>query len=211
MKLAMLEKKRIPGKLKRTVVAREPKETIMMRDTGLLILRLVIGGLQAGHGSQKLFGWFSGPGLKGTAGWLESIGLKPGAPWASAAAASEFGGGTLTVLGFLHPLGPMGTIGSMVMATAKAHWGKPIWATEGGAELPVIDMAAAFALMLTGPGRFSLDRVFGIRLPRALVIAIAVVEAVLLAYGILSSPKTALAPTREDVVDTGVEVGKGTL
>ncbi|HYL42569.1 MAG TPA: DoxX family protein [Ktedonobacteraceae bacterium] len=211
MKLAMLEKKRIPGKLKRTVVAREPKGTIMMRDTGLLILRLVIGGLQAGHGSQKFFGWFSGPGLKGTAGWLESIGLKPGAPWASAAAAAEFGGGTLTTLGFLHPLGPMGTIGSMVMATAKAHWGKPIWATEGGAELPVIDMAAALALMLTGPGRFSLDRVFGIRLPRTLVIAIAVVEAVLLAYGILSSPKTALAPTREDVVDTGVEVGKGTL
>jgi putative oxidoreductase len=210
MKLAMLEKKSIPGKLKRKVVAKEQEETIMMRDIGLLILRLVIGGLQAGHGSQKLFGWFSGPGLKGTAGWLESMGLKPGAPWASAAAASEFGGGMLTTLGFLHPLGPMGTMGSMVMATARVHWGKPIWATQGGAELPVIDMAAALALMLTGPGRFSLDHMFGIRLPRGLVIAIAVVEAILLAYGILSRPQTALAPTSEDVVDTGVGAGKGT-
>ena len=209
MKLVMLEEQSVPDKLKQTVVANEQQETSMMRDIGLLILRLVIGGLQAGHGSQKLFGWFSGPGLKGTAGFLESMGLKPGTPWATAAAASEFGGGTLTTLGFLHPLGPLGTIGAMVMATAKAHWGKPIWASQGGAELPVMNMAAALALMLTGPGRFSLDRVFGIRLPRALVIAIAVVEAVVLAYGILKRPETAPAPTSQDEVDVGIGTGKG--
>src|SRR5439155_16281523 len=91
-------------------------ETSTMRDIGLLILRLTMGGLLAGHGSQKLFGWFSGPGLKGTAGWLESLGLKPGTPWATVAAASEFGGGTLTALGLLHPLGPIATMGGMVMA-----------------------------------------------------------------------------------------------
>src|SRR5258708_9319208 len=165
MKLAMLEKQGVPDKLKQTVVANEQQETSMMRDIGLLILRLVIGGLQAGHGSQKICGWFSGPGLKGTAGFLESMGLKPGTPWAPAATASEFGGGTLTTLGLLHPLGPLGTIGAMVMATAKAHWGKPIWASQGGADLPVINMAAPPALMLTGAGRFSIDRVFGLRLP----------------------------------------------
>lgn len=210
MKLAMLEKQSVPKKLKKTVVSKKEKQGGMMRDIGLLILRLVMGGLLVGHGSQKLFGWFSGPGLKGTAGFLESMGLKPGTPWASAAATSEFGGGMLTALGFLHPLGPMGTIGSMVMATAKAHWGKPIWVTSGGAELPVINMAAALALIFTGPGRFSLDRVFGIRLPRGLVIAVAVVEAVALAYGILSRPETAPAPTSKDEVDTAVGTGKGT-
>jgi len=36
------------------------------------------------------------------------------------------------------------------MATAKAHWGKPIWVPSGGAELPVTNIAAALALMLTG-------------------------------------------------------------
>jgi putative oxidoreductase len=36
-------------------------------DTGLLVARLVFGLLMAVHGSQKLFGWFGGPGISGTA------------------------------------------------------------------------------------------------------------------------------------------------
>jgi putative oxidoreductase len=188
MKLAVIEKQNIPAALKKAVVLKRRNKESTMRDTGLLVLRLTTGGLIAGHGAQMLFGWFGGSGLKGTAAIFESIGLKPGTPWATAASASEFGGGVLTALGFLHPLGPMGTMGAMVMATAKAHWGKPIWATKGGAELPLINIATAFALTLTGPGRFSLDRLFGIRLPRALVIAAAVVEGVLLTIGITSQP-----------------------
>ena len=39
-------------------------------NTGLLILRVVLGLTLAAHGGQKLFGWFGGPGLKGTSGWL---------------------------------------------------------------------------------------------------------------------------------------------
>ncbi len=71
----------------------------------------------------------------------------------------------LTLLGFLNPLGPVGVIGSMAMATTKAHRDKPIWVTEGGAELPVTNIAAATALIGGGPGKYSLDRAFGLRLP----------------------------------------------
>ena len=53
----------------------------------------------------------------------------------------------------------------MSMATTKAHWGKPIWQTEGGAELPVLNMAISTALMLRRPYKYSLDRLLGIRLP----------------------------------------------
>ncbi len=136
-----------------------------MGNLAALILRLVMGGLMAGHGAQKLFGSFSGPGLEGTSGFMEMLGLQPGRPWAWLAGLSEFGGGVLTLLGFLNPLGPVGVIGSMTMATTKAHAGKPIWVTEGGAELPVTNIAAATALIVNGPGKWSLDRAFGLKLP----------------------------------------------
>ena len=34
-------------------------------DLGILIIRGVVGLALAAHGSQKLFGWFDGPGLRG--------------------------------------------------------------------------------------------------------------------------------------------------
>jgi putative oxidoreductase len=136
-----------------------------MGNLAALILRVVLGGLLAGHGAQKLFGSFGGPGIEGTSGFMEMLGLRPGKQWAMLAGLSEFGGGLLTVLGFLNPLGPIGVIGSMAMATTKAHWGKPIWVTEGGAELPVTNIAAATALIVGGPGKYSLDNAFGVRLP----------------------------------------------
>jgi putative oxidoreductase len=148
-----------------------------MRDVAALILRVTVGGLLAGHGAQKLFGWFGGPGLEGTAKSLESLGLKPGERWAPVAAASEFGGGVLTALGLLGPLGPIGILAAMSTATLKAHWGKPIWSTAGGAELPVTNMAAALALALAGPGRYSLDALARLRVPPAAVAAAAVAAA----------------------------------
>ncbi len=136
-----------------------------MGNLAVLLLRLVLGALLAGHGAQKLFGWFGGPGVQGTTGLMRMLGLKPGRPWAVLAGVTELGGGALTVLGLFHPMGPLGVVGSMAMATSTAHSVKPIWATEGGAELPVTNMAAATALLLNGPGKFSLDRALGIRLP----------------------------------------------
>ena len=136
-----------------------------MGNLAVLLLRLVLGGLLAGHGAQKLFGWFNGPGIEGTSGFMEMLGLKPGRPWAYLAGLSEFGGGVLTALGLLHPAGPVSIIGAMTMATRKAHSDKPIWVTEGGAELPVTNIAASTALIVGGPGKYSLDRVLGTRLP----------------------------------------------
>ncbi len=129
-------------------------------------MRLVVGGLLAGHGAQKLFGWFGGGGVKGTAGMMESLEMRPSRAWALLAGLSEFGGGALTALGALNPLGPLGIMGAMSMATAKVHWGKPIWAGAGGAELPLTNIAAAAALALVGPGSYSVDHALGIRLPR---------------------------------------------
>ncbi len=136
-----------------------------LNEAAPFIVRLAQGSLMAGHGAQKLFGSFGGPGLEGTSGFMEMLGMRPGRPWAYLAGLSEFGGGLLTALGLLNPLGQLGVIASMSMATRKAHWGKPIWVTEGGAELPLLNIAVSTALMIREPDRYSLDRVLGIRLP----------------------------------------------
>jgi putative oxidoreductase len=172
-----------------------------LRDEGLAVLRGVTGGLMTGHGAQKLFGAFSGPGLKGTAGFMEHLGLQPGRLWGAAAALSEFGGGALTTLGFLYPLGSIATISSMTMATAKAHWGKPIWVSEGGAETPLINIAVSVALALTGPGKYSLDEALGVRLPKWVVAAALIGAGVGVGYGILTQP----APAQQTPSETAAE------
>ena len=139
--------------------------TSRVNDLAPFIVRLAQGSLMAGHGAQKLFGTFGGPGLEGTSQFMEMLGLKPGRPWATVAGLSEFGGGVLTALGLFNPLGPLGVIGAMSMATTKAHWGKPIWVTEGGAELPVLNITVSMALMIREPDKYSLDHLLGVRLP----------------------------------------------
>src|ERR687898_2681599 len=140
-------------------------KTSKVNESAPMIVRVAQGSLMAGHGAQKLFGAFGGPGVEGTSQVMEMLGLKPGQPWATLAGVSEFGGGVLTALGLLNPLGPLGVIGSMSIATTKAHWGKPIWVTEGGADLPVLNIAVSTALMIREPDKYSLDRILGIRLP----------------------------------------------
>ena len=139
-----------------------------MRSLALLIVRVTTGGLLAAHGAQKLFGWFGGPGVEGTTAWVESMKLRPAWLWARAAGLSEFGGGLLTAAGFLNPLGPIAGLGAMAIATTKVHLGKPIFVSAGGAELPVTNAAVLTGVALAGPGRLSLDRLFGVRLPRLL-------------------------------------------
>ena len=153
-----------------------------------------------GHGAQKLFGWYEGPGLEGTSGWLESMGLRPGRNWALAAGLSEFGGGLLTLFGFLNPLGPLGVIGSMCMATMKVHWVRPVFVTSGGPELPLTNIAVATALMATGPGKYSFDRAYNLQVPRWIAFVGFVVMLVVLAAAWGSEPpQGAEEEAREDL------------
>jgi putative oxidoreductase len=116
----------------------------------------------AGHGAQKLFGWFGGHGLAGTGGFFESLGFRPGRAFAAAAALSELGGGLLVALGFLGPVGPALIISVMIVAALTVHWGHGVFAASNGIEMPLLYAAGGLALALTGPGIYSLDAVFGL-------------------------------------------------
>ena len=70
-----------------------------VRDTGLLVMRCMLGAIFIFHGGQKLFGWWGGPGLPGFAGWLQQLGIPFPAYAAVLAGVAEFFGGCLLVLG----------------------------------------------------------------------------------------------------------------
>lgn len=163
----------------------------MVIDFGLLILRVIVGGVVFAHGAQKLFGWFGGYGIKGTAGWLGSIGMQPATFWAWLAGLSEAVGGLFLLLGFLNPIGPLGIIAAMLTATIKVHWSKGLFSTNGGYELPLTNIAAAVAVALVGPGLYSLDALFGIRLPEPYVF---IGGLVLVVVGVIAA---VVAPARQ--------------
>src|SRR3954468_5761978 len=98
---------------------------------GLLVGRLVVGLGIAAHGSQKLFGWLGGHGLRGTAGYFESVGYRPGRLFATMAALGEFTSGVLVALGFLGPIGPALLLAVMVVAM-RQHWRNGFFAMNNG-------------------------------------------------------------------------------
>lgn len=129
---------------------------------GLLVGRIVLGVLLAGHGAQKLFGWFGGHGLAATGGYFESLGFRPGRLFAAAAAVTEVGGGLLLALGALGPVGPALVVAVMIVAAGTVHWKHGIFAASGGIEVPLLYGTGALALGLTGHGLYSIDALLGI-------------------------------------------------
>lgn len=134
----------------------KPLRVSIRVSAGLLILRLVAGLAFIFHGYGKItnpFGWM--PADSGVPGILQAF-----------AALSEFGGGLAWILGLLTPLASFGLACTM----AGAVWmhavvlGDPFVPKGPGSsyELASIYLCVAVLLLLSGPGRFSLDRaVFG--------------------------------------------------
>ena len=127
---------------------------------GILFLRVVIGLTFFAHGTQKLFGWWGGPGLQGTRGWLASMHFRAPALMALLVALAE-ASGLLFALGLLTPFAALALVAAMFVAVASVHWRNGFWNTEQGFEFNAALIAAAVAVAATGPGRFSLDRALG--------------------------------------------------
>jgi putative oxidoreductase len=124
---------------------------------GRLGVRLVIGGLFIGHGTQKIFGWFGGPGRAGTEAMMESINLRPAKVHAVLAGTTETVGGSLLAAGLATPLASAALTGVMTTAIRKVHLPNGPWAANGGWEYNAVLIGAVTALAETGPGELSLD------------------------------------------------------
>jgi putative oxidoreductase len=127
---------------------------------GLLLLRVATGGIVLGHGLQKTFGWWNGPGPKGIHGWLSSMGFRMVALLTLLLLLAE-DGGLLFAVGFLTPLAALMIVSSQFVAIATTHWKNGFWNGGGGYEFNLLLIASAVAIAATGPGRLSFDRWIG--------------------------------------------------
>jgi putative oxidoreductase len=148
----------------------------------LALLRATVGLLFIGHGGQKLFGWFGGPGIEGFAASLAKLGLEPPMFWAYFEASAEMVAGTLLVLGLLTPLAAAAIAGDMLVATLKVHLAKGLWSQDGGFEYNLVLIVLLVGIGLMGAGRYSLDHALGLSLPRPH----AFVVAMLVALGVVA-------------------------
>jgi putative oxidoreductase len=159
----------------------------MSMSLGLLILRLVVGLTMAGHGAQKVFGWWGGPGINGWTASVTKLRIRPAAPWAWLAALSELGGGLLFALGLLSPLGSLAIAGTMLVAIATVHWANGFWNGKRGYEFNLALLASVVAVALTGPGAFSADQVLGIHLPEPVTLIVGTLAVIAGGIGTLAS------------------------
>jgi putative oxidoreductase len=129
---------------------------------GRLIARLIIGGLFIGHGTQKWFGWFDGPGLEGTQGMMDKLGMRPAKANAHLVSGTETVGGAMIAAGALTPFASAGLIAAMITAARKVHFANGPWNSNGGYEFNLVLIGALLALVDGGPGPISVDRALGI-------------------------------------------------
>lgn len=160
----------------------------MSIDAGLLIVRVLVGALFIGHGTQKLFGWFGGHGLEGTAAWLDSQEIRPARFWAVVAGLGEAVGGLLFALGLLGPISGHLIAASMFVAIARVHAQNGLWAQQNGYEYPLVVMVVAIVVAGVGPGAYSLDRVLGLSLPEPATFWVGLVVVLLVAGAVLVLP-----------------------
>jgi putative oxidoreductase len=115
------------------------------------LLRLILGALFVGHGTQKLFGWFGGRGLDATGEFFEGLGLRPGKRNAIAAGVAEAGGCALLASGVATRLAAAALTGAMITAVKSVHLAKGPWVSNGGYEYNLLVILALLVIAEEDP------------------------------------------------------------
>lgn len=137
-------------------------KTQKLKDTSLLIARIILGTVIAGHGSQKLLGWFGGFGFDGT---MQFFTTAVGLPYILALLIilAESLGMVALIAGFGTRIFSAALIPIMLGAIITTHgqfgffmnW----FGAQGGEgiEFHLLVIALAALLSLNGAGTYSVD------------------------------------------------------
>jgi putative oxidoreductase len=132
------------------LIKRYVNQNSLVSSAGLLLLRLAIGGMMIHHGQEKL----ADPATFAT-NYVVPLHLPYPLFFAHVAGLSEVLGSWCVILGFLTPLGALALTSTMAVA-GYSHIlasGLNIYVLE----LVVLFLGGSLAILLIGPGRFSID------------------------------------------------------
>ena len=127
----------------------------------LLIARLTLAVVFFAHGSQKVFGWFGGPGFGGAIQYFAELHIP--AVFAVLAIAAEFLGGLGLFVGLGTRLAALGLAVNMAVAVITVHAANGFfmnWHNDQpgeGIEYHLLVMGLCLIVMIAGGGIFSLD------------------------------------------------------
>lgn len=175
-------------------------------DIALLLLRVGLGLLLVCHATQKVFGWFNGPGISAAAVVFEQLGQRPGRQKVLLAAMCETVSGVLLVVGFATIAGAAIAAGTLfVAAGCSILKQRQFWAVAGGGEYPLVLAFVAVSIGFAGAGKYAVDARLFDPLP-AYAGAIAFLVAVLAAVAPLVQSAQALGVRPDDRVTTSSAV-----
>lgn len=117
-------------------------------DIGLLLVRILVGGMMLTHGIPKIKRLFGEGPIK----FADPFGLGPEISLGLATFAEVICAG-LVIIGFKTRLATIPLMMTMLTAVFYAHWNDPFPKKE----LPLLFFTVFFCLLLFGGGKFSLD------------------------------------------------------
>jgi len=131
------------------------------------LLRAAVGLALVPHGLRNTFGFFPNTGVRALnltalAKQLDETGYRPGKLWAPAISLAQLIGGPLLALGlFTRPVAAVVLIFLLVSNVERWRVGRYFW-NQLGLEYTLMWTIATFYVLISGPGPYSLDRLFGI-------------------------------------------------
>jgi putative oxidoreductase len=133
-----------------------------------LVLRLLLALVFFPHGAQKVFGWFGGNGFSATMGFFVDT---AGIPWVLAflAVLAESAGVLALFAGIFTRVAALGIAVNMIICAAGNHVKNGFFMNwmgkqQGeGFEFHILAVAICIALIISGGGTWSLDRLLSER------------------------------------------------